>query len=416
VVLLLGGTLAVYAQPSVTTDELRDAICRYHPTDQICATATPSPTAPPTPTPTPAPTATPIPPTPTPTPTPPSTEVVGYGSGATGGTTIVTVGTIAQLRSALSSSGNRITLTGSGVWDGNGTPLTVRANTTIDGGSVILKDTWVQVRGSNVILRNLRVRSGDLGVSVDADAINLNGGPAPISDIVLDHVEAIWAPDVGGVVILNRVTDVTIQHSIIGVGLTRSIHPESNDADGHNLAFNIAGQGSGIPERITVYRNLITTAQGRMPQVQGAKAVDFVNNVIYNYEEAPQGNPQGLNLVNNVYRHGPAVPSPERFFWRTRTSGDHPNAYPDSVYLSGNVPDGFTAVPPASPANVLRSTPYGVLSVQPEATANLLDRVLAEAGPSPRDAKTLRWIDEAQTRSGVYWNGDGFPAPNPSWP
>jgi hypothetical protein len=281
--------------------------------DVDCAAATPSPTpvATPVPTvaptpvptvaPTPVPTAVPTPvptvaptqvPTPAPTPViPPPVGVVGYGSDATGGSSLVRVDTLAEFKAAL-DSGNLIKIEGSGVWDNGGGALVVPANVTIDGegSSVIFRDAWLRITSSNVIVRHVRMRSGDAEVGNDADAININGGTGGISDIVLDHVEGIWAPDVGGVTILNRVTDVTIQHSVIGVGLTKSSHPESlEDADGHNMGFNIAGQtGAAVPERITVYRNLITTAINRNPQVQGAKATDLINNVIYNFSQAPQ--------------------------------------------------------------------------------------------------------------------------------
>ena len=384
----------------------------------------PTPTAIP-PTPTPAPTATPTP-VPTPTPAPAAADcdtVEGYGSNATGGSNVVNVSTLAAFKTAIGQSGNLVRITGSGVWNNNGGSLAPAANVTIDGegSSVIFRNAWLRILNSNIIVRHVRMRAGDENVGSDADAININGANGTVNNVVLSNVEAIWAPDVGGLTILNRVTNVTVQCSIIGVGLARSVHPESNDADGHNLAFNIAGQGSGVPERISVVRNLITTAQGRMPQIQGALSVDLVNNVIYNYEEAPQGNPQGLNLVNNVLRHGPApaaagLGAPERFFWRTRTSGDHPNAYSASVYLAGNVADGFTSVAPNSPASVLRSSPFGSLSVTPVSTTGLLARVLNEAGPRPADAKTQLWLTQAANRTGVYFNGDGFAAPNPTWP
>lgn len=380
----------------------------------------PSPTPVP---PTPSPTPTPVPPTPSPPPAAAGCDTVeGYGSNATGGSNLVTVSSLAAFKAAL-ASGNHIRITGSGVWDNNGGALTVPANVTIDGegSSVIFRNAWLRILNSNVIVRHIRMRAGDENTGAEADAININGSQRAVSDVVLSNVEAIWAPDVGGLAILNDVSDVTVQCSILGVGLTKSVHPESGDADGHNLGVNIAGQGAGVPQRISIIRNLITTSQGRMPQVQGAIGVDLVNNVIYNYQEAPQGNPQGLNVVNNVYRHGPApqasgLSAPERFFWRTRTSGDHPTAYSASVYLAGNLADGFTSVAPSSPASVLRSSPYGSLSVTPLSTTGLLARVLADAGPRPADAVTNQWLAEASSRTGIYWNGDGFPAPNPHWP
>ena len=267
------------------------------------------------------------------------------------------------------------------------------------------------------------MRTGDLNVTgADADAISINGGEGGISNIVVDHVEAIWAPDVAGVTILNNVTDVTVQHSIIGVGLTKSSHPESLDTDGHNLAFNISGLSTTAwPKRVTVYRNLIIDAEARNPQLQGVEAVDLINNVIYNYHEPPHGNPRSANIVNNYYKWGPAsqiagLGDPRSYLYYDRVSSYFPTLFTDSVYLSGNVAANFTSTPPNAPANVLRSNPATPFSVTPESTTGLLDRILAEVGPDIRDDVTNQWITETQNGTGQYYNGDGYPAPNPHWP
>jgi hypothetical protein len=398
------------------------------PSQTAAASPTPSstPTSAPSSTPTPAPTATPTAsatatPTPQPTTSPPSPApstdcdtIGGYGSTATGGTRTVNVTTFAQLVSAASTSGNRVVLQGGGVWDGNGATIRPASNITIvdDSEPTVIKDAWILVRSTNVILDNLRIRTGDESVSVDADAISLNGA----SRVAINRVEAIWAPDVGGITLLNGSRDVTIQCSIIGVGLTRSSHPESDDdTDGHNLAFNIAGGSS----RVTVHRNLITHSQGRNPQIQGGSEIDFINNVVYGYQEGPSGNPSGLNLVGNWYRHGPqpqaaGMGAPWTHEWRTRTSGDFPSAFRDSVYAADNLSDGFTFTNGAA-SGVLRSSPAHPLSVTPIPVGDVLSTVLGSVGPQPLDSLSLRWITDAVERSGTYWNGVRGPSPAIAW-
>lgn len=382
------------------------------------ASPTPSPTPTPTPTATPSPTVAPTAPPPE-----PASQVVGCGAATTGGAggRIIEVDTYAELAAAVRERGPRIVrVTGDGILDGKGDQLLVNSgDLTIDGSgsSAIVKDAWISLRADNVILRGIRVRTGDLGVSADADAINLNGA----SQVVLDHVEAVWAPDVGGVTILNDSDNVTVQHSIIGGGLLRSSHPEAlEDAGGHSYGFNIAGQGAGAPDCVTVYANLITTSVGRNPQVQGATGVDLVNNVIYNFSDTASGNPAGLNIVGNWYRSGPAPATagvPQRTsFWRFRGSGDYPSVFSGSVYLADNLADGFTPTSPDAPAGSLRSTPAHPLSVAAGPVGGLLERVLADVGPRPLDARSLGWIRDVVDRSGTYWNGDGFAGPNPSWP
>jgi pectate lyase len=386
------------------------------PTASPTTTPTLAPTS--TPTPQPSPTQPPATPTPTGAPSPsPSTDcdtIQGYGSGATGGTRTVNVTSFSQLASAATTSGNRVVLQGGGLWDGNGATIRPASNVTIvdDSEPTVIKDAWILIRSSNVVLDNLRIRTGDESVSVDADAISLNGA----SNVAINRVEAIWAPDVGGITLLNGSRDVTVQCSIIGVGLTRSSHPESDDdTDGHNLAFNIAGGSS----RVTVWKNLVTHSQGRNPQIQGGSEIDFINNVINGYQEGPSGNPSGLNLVGNWYRHGPqpqaaGMGAPWTHEWRTRTSGDFPSAFKNSVYASGNLSDGFTFTNGAA-SGVLRTTPAHPYSVTPIPVNDVLSTVLGSVGPQPLDSLSLRWITDAVNRSGTYYNGTRGPAPAIAW-
>jgi hypothetical protein len=279
-------------------------------------------------------------------------------------------------------------------------------------GPATLLNTWLLIRADNVIVHDLRVRPGDaVSAPADADAISLNGA----SNVAIDHVEAVWGPDVGGITALNDSDRVTVQYSIVGAGLRRSSHPEAtDDADGHSYALNITGQGAGNPDCVTVFRNLIINSAGRNPQVQGASAVDVVNNVIYNFSDAPIGNPRGLNLVSNLYREGPAPEAAglaeAHWPWKTRASEDQPSVYESSVYIDGNVADGFSFEPVDAPQAVLRLRPAHGLSVTPETVTGLLDRVLSDVGPTP-DATTETWLRQVASRTGRYWNGCSFQQP-----
>lgn len=395
------------------------------PSTPPAATASASPSAEPTATPTPRATATPAatpPPTPLPTVAPPppppvvpAGPVVGYGAGTVGGAggRVIEVRSIGELQSALSASGAReIRLVGSGTWDANGAELMItKPFVTVDGAgsSVEIVDGWIAVRTSEVILRNLRVRTGDDSVSAnDADAISINGGTEGIANIVVDHVEAIQAPDVGGITILNSVSNVTVQYSIIGEGLYRSAHPESGDEDGHSYAMNISGQlGGAWPRQITIANNLLTTSEARNPRVCGAEQVDVVNNVIYNYRVGPACNPRSMNLVNNVLRSGPATAAaglkPQTDIFVPQTSSDYPTLFSGTVFVSGNVTDGFTGTLPSSP--LFAGTMRAGMSVGAAPVAGLLDIILANVGPRPIDATTQRLLDNVRNRTGTFVNG-----------
>jgi hypothetical protein len=338
----------------------------------------------------------------------------GCGGNATGGNggRVISVSTWAALDSAIAATGRRIIIV-SGSLNGGGAELQVdEPNVTIKGPATIVNG-WLSVRASNVIVRNLRIRVGDrVSAIADADAISINGG----SDVLIDHVEAVLGPDIGGISVLNESRNVTIQQSIVGAGLFRSAHPEANeDADGHSYALNIAAlAGHSAPRCVTIYRNLITTSEGRNVRVMGGSRIDYVNNVIYNFTRGPQGNPRGLNIVGNVYRQGPAPEAAglveKHWPFSTQTDADRSTPFPGSVYLANNAADGFTFTGVEVPAGVLSRTPVHALSVPPERVGGLLGRVLFYAGPTP-DAMTNAWLADVRNRTGKYWNGCGRPAP-----
>lgn len=380
------------------------------------------------PTPTPTPTATPTP-TPTPTASPPPAgdcdDIRGYGSSVTGGTNTVNVATFAALKTAAAQAGNRVVITGNGVLDGNGATVNMGNNTTLTraaGSTAVLWDTWIKVQNvNNVLLEDFVIRTGDDSVSVDADAINIiaaNGQTT--SNVAVNKVEAIFGPDVTFTVLTNggSTENVTLQCNLIGNGLYESIHPESGDGDGHGLALNISDiGGGGGPERVTVVDNLVFGSQGRNIRVTGADFVDVVNNVVYNFAEGPQGNPKGMNYVNNLLREGPApedvglneVSTP---IWRVQVGGDDPGQFTNSLWETGNVCDMADGTPCARQnSNMYRTSTYGTLSVTPASTTGLLTRTLANAGPTTRDALTSQWISETTNRTGEYWSGKNKPAP-----
>jgi hypothetical protein len=363
----------------------------------------------------------------------PVDEVVGYGRTTVGGDdgALVTVTSLAQLRAELKKDGPKnLRLSGSGVWDLGGSDLAIKKpNVTIDGShaDIVFKRGSVKITTSQVILRYVKSRSGDEAPvnGADVDSITINGNRGARDHIVLDHVEAIWGPDVSATM-LGRVTDVTIQYSIFGEGLLHSSHPESHDADGHSLTFNISDDvsASAYAERVTLYGNLFTTSQSRSPRVIGCKACDLIDNVFYNYAEGPQGNPQSLNLIGNTWKKGPAPAAAgipfTALLWRYQPDADVFDTRLDGrVYISDGQYWGFTpAAPRGDDAAVLASDPLVSPSVASVGHAKAYQNVLAEAGARlpEMDATTQRLIANVQDGTGVYFDGAGYAAPNPRWP
>lgn len=394
-------------------------------------TPSPSPTPSTSPTPTGSPSASP---TPSPTPTPPpagnvcaGTSIVGYGSGTVGGAggPVSQVSTVAALRSAIGGTGRRIVTLAPGLYDLGGSDLAIsKPNITIHGNGAVIKRGSVKITTNQVIIINLKSRSGDeVPVSAnDVDSFTINGNAAAIDHIVLSHVEGLWGPDVSSAM-LGRVTDVTIQCSIFGEGLLHSRHTESGDADGHGLAFNVASESAtSAAERITFYGDLFTTSQSRQPRIIGAKATDIIDCVFYNYAEGPQGNAQSLNLIGDTWKKGPAPAAAGIPFtsvlWRY-TPGGHgafDTRFDARVFLSGQQVIGFNpSTPSGSDAAVLRSTPLVAPSVNSMGAAQAFSMVATYAGGITADSTTNRLRSNLVNGTGVYFNGVGKPAPNPTW-
>jgi hypothetical protein len=291
------------------------------------------------------------------------------------------------------------------------------------GNGVQIKGNPIVIVTHDVILRNLRVRPGDAlmssGEASVADGLTINGVNKNVYNVVLDNLSMLWGPDIGGLAILGNSHDVTVQDSIIGEGLRYSRHPEGRaGGGGHSMGVNLARlSDSTAPQRITFFRNLITTSNARMPRFEGASCVDLVNNLIYNWGElAASGNPRSANIVNNWFRWGPR--SITHYWWRVQTSQDEPTKYRDSVYTSGNKLDGFRGRRSPDAVAYAATPRCGGLSKRPNRVSSVWWAVLSNAGARGPvlDAVDRRILYNVRHRLGKFFNGADFPAPNPYWP
>jgi pectate lyase len=365
---------------------------------------------------------------------PPATVgVAGYGAASKGGAggKVLSVTNLndsgpGSLRAAIDASGPRVVVFGvAGTINLAGDLRVDDPFLTLDGstapGPVVVRGGMLLVTTHDVIVRHLRFRPGDqVGSPADVDAVTLNGLRGEVYNVVLDHVSMVWGPDIGGLSLLGNVHDVTVQYSIMGEGLYLSRHPEAvASQDGHSMGASIFQLDPGVawPKRLTLHHNLFTTSDNRMPVIQGAECVDVVNNVIYNWGiKSLSGNPRGLNAVNNWFRPGPETTSLYVYQWQKHSA--NPDPYANSVYLSGNVADGFGYAVEA-PGGVVRSGPAcGGLSVGVRSAQAGFDTVVATAGATlpARDAVDGRIIANVINRSGTFFNGAGHSSPNPYYP
>ncbi len=367
-------------------------------------------------------------------PTPPASGVVGYGASTIGGTagTVTNVTSLAQLRTLVGQSGSRILVLPRTrqTWDLGGSDLDItQPNVTIDGGAVIFKGAGIKILTSQVILQNVTSHAGDVtGNAADVDPFTINGySPAGQNHcrdhIVLNHVEGLWGPDVGGLAILGCVHDTTVQYSIFGEGLVHSAHAGStSDAAGHSYSVNVADNYGNPANRVTLYGNLLTTSGGRNPRVIGATCTDVIDSVLYNYSDGPSGNPTSLNLIGNTYKKGPAPAAAGIAFrtspWLYSKDLDYYNTLiPASTYVSGAQAIGFSfSTPSGDSQTVRRSTPACAPSASSIGAPAAYSMVTAQAGPVIRSDQTQRLLDNVINGTGTYYDGAAYPAPNPTWP
>lgn len=150
------------------------------------------------------------------------------------------------------------------------------AGQTAPGMGVTITGGRLQVVGDDVIIRGLHIRPGS-GAGDDAiyrDAISVGKMGETVERVVVDSNSFSWAVDEVASV-WGKARDVTYSNNIIAEGLMNSIHPKG----AHSMGM-LVGDDS---ERITLVNNLYASNMWRNPQVDDARSLEFVNNLVYNY-------------------------------------------------------------------------------------------------------------------------------------
>jgi hypothetical protein len=222
-----------------------------------------------------------------------------------------------------------------------------KSNLTIAGqtapGGITIWGYPVEVsKASDVVIRYVRVRTGDFNAKAPADAAtaaaggngakDLDAGSANSLDIgrsnrvIVDHVSAAWGMDETLSVTLSR--DVTVQNSIIAESLNESFHPKGPHGYGTLIRGELTPEdqetGTG---GYTFFGNLWAQHRARNPSIGGQQRlesgqtesdrhrtdVNLVNNVIYGWRDQPTHRSDlgevRINFVGNYYVNGPAKKS-----------------------------------------------------------------------------------------------------------
>lgn len=221
------------------------------------------------------------------------------------------------LRYAINQVGaRRVFFTVSGTIHLNSELRIKNGSITIDGQSapgdgICIADYPLIINASNVIVRFLRVRLGDVS-NTESDAVSVNNS----TGVVLDHLSCSWSVDECMSCYGN--TDFTMQYCIVSESLKESIHGKGSHGyggiwGGTNASFHhnlLAHHDSRNPRFDHDYVNSTQTGP-----------IDFVNNVVYNWGDnsayGGEGSTHGgggrhINFVSNYYKPGPSTESDVR--------------------------------------------------------------------------------------------------------
>lgn len=226
----------------------------------------------------------------------------GYGAETTGGAAgmVMTVTTLddggpGSLREAVQTQGARTI-----VFDVAGiialqSPLTItHGDVTIDGSSapapgITVRGKTLSIATSNVILSHLRLREQEN----NQDGLVFAAGS---HDVVVSHCSLSWSgDDTIGTVKDGGSSDITIQWSIIAEPRTCMV--SADKWCGRNLFSKRHAM-----QRVSMHHNVWLNAVKGVPPGSGLPNLEFINNLLFFYEQAPSIGSGTVDLIGNVFR------------------------------------------------------------------------------------------------------------------
>jgi len=318
-------------------------------------------------------------------------------------TVVFRVGGLINLSSPLRLSRSNVTIAGQ----------------TAPGDGICLRNYTFKIFGTNIIVRYVRSRPGNMSGANKSGVYGLN--MENCRNFIVDHCSFSWSIEETATFYDNKYS--TVQWCLVSESLNSSFNGKGD----HGYAGVWGGQYASY------HHNLVAHHHSRAIRFNGARAhdttavVDYRNNVIYNWGDmyAAYGNeiviPGGsgqLNLVNNYYKGGPATPAAKAAYIFDITQAydaASPNRPVATVYAAGNYDKGYPAVTadnwrgirlhyyPSTPANFAlfkqaTETP-NLPAVTTQTAQAAYELVLAGAGATVphRDAVDTRIVRETRT-------------------
>ena len=221
------------------------------------------------------------------------------------------------------------------VWKTNSN-LTIAGQTAPGQGICLRKFNFGMMGASNVILRYLRVRPGNLsGTTLDGM------GMASCDDCIIDHCSISWTMDEA--FSSRGAKNITLQRTLISEALNAAGHKKYPPGTQHGYAASIGGDIGSFHHNLLAHcagRNWSLAGGLRKPDHHYAGRLDLRNNVIYNWKSrATDGGAHEVNFVNNFYKPGPATT------WFTALNAQY-GSFPGSqrYFIEGNVMPGHFGV------------------------------------------------------------------------
>jgi hypothetical protein len=272
----------------------------------------------------------------------------GYGRSAQGGrggrvihVTNLNDSGLGSLRAAVEAEGPRtvvfdvgglITLESKLVIRKNNGDLTIAGQTAPGKGICLRKYNFGMLGATNVILRYLRVRPGNLsGETLDGM------GMASSDRCIIDHCSISWTLDEA--FSSRGAKNITLQRTLISEALNDAGHKKYPPGTQHGYAASISGDIGSFHHNLLAHcagRNWSLAGGLSKPKNEYAGRLDLRNNVVFNWSKrATDGGAHEVNFVNNYYQPGPAT----KFFYALNAQyGGFPGS--QRYYFAGNVMPG----------------------------------------------------------------------------
>lgn len=182
--------------------------------------------------------------------------------------------------------------------------LTIAGQTAPGKGICIRKYNMGMLGATNVIIRYLRVRPGNIsGMTLDGM------GMASSDDCIIDHCSISWTLDEA--FSSRGAHNITLQRTLISEALNAAGHKKYPPGTQHGYAASIGGDVGSFHHNLLAHcagRNWSLAGGLSKPKNEYAGRLDLRNNVVYNWKSrATDGGAHEVNFVSNYYQPGPAT-------------------------------------------------------------------------------------------------------------